>query len=830
MSKTPCTLIVAMVGLLTLVNVHAAPKRDAHLADKFAQLGTELRDPSDVRNAAGAPGRNYWQQRADYVIKARLDEKARRVTASEQITYTNASPDTLTFLWVQLDQNRFRKDSLEQRSLTGEKADDGVGDRLSFSRMRRHQSMQDTSYGFELHKVADGQGRALDYTVVDTMMRVDLPRPLKPDAKQVLSIDWSFNIVEEQAMGARGGYEHFEETDNYLYFLAQWFPRMAAYTDYTSWQHKAFLGRGEFTLEFGDYDVELTVPADHVVSATGVLTNEKQVLNATQRKRMEQARNSAKPVYIVTPQEAAQARQEKSEGEKTGRFSAHNVRDFAWASSRMFIWDAAIHKQQVPAGDPAPSEVLSMSFYPSEAQPIWSQYSTEAVIHTMQVYSRFSFPYPYPTAQSVNTWERGGMEYPMITFNGYRPQPVKESDRQGLVDDAPSATYKRGIKQSLIGVIIHEIGHIYFPMTVNSDERQWTWMDEGINSFLQHVAELEWEEDFHGSYDRLSILERIGSYMVSERQVPIMSQSDSILQFGPNAYTKPAAALVVLRETVMGRELFDFAFREYSHRWRFKRPTPEDLFRTMEDASGVDLDWFWRGWFYSTDHVDIDLRSIREYRVSSKDPDVEAAERRRLDELKYREPIEQVRNRESGLVPRVERVEGLRDFYNENDRYTVSNKQRNDYRGYLDKLEPWQKRVLERAVADGEYVYFIDFANRGGLVSPLPLHLTYADGSEESLMVPAEVWRRNSEQVTKLLIRPKQLTAVELDPMHQTADVSRENNHYPRKIMPSRLELFKYESTQRDLMREMLVELKGEDKAAEDNESLPLKPDESGQP
>ena len=822
MNKIVISVSMLFILLAGTSDVQAV-KQDEHLIDKFRQLGHVLRDPNVYRNAAGAPGPDYWQQRADYKIKARLDEKARRVTASEIITYTNASPDTLRFLWLQLDQNRFRDDSLQQRSLVGAKAEDKVSDQLSFNAMRRHQSLQDVDYGFELGKVVDGQGKSLPYTVVDTMMRIDLPLPLKPGGRKTLVIEWSFNIVEQAAMNSRGGYEHFAENDTYIYFLAQWFPRLVAYTDYTSWQHKQFLGRGEFTLEFGDYEVELTVPGDHIVSATGELTNAKDVLSRVQRERMSVARTSSKPVYIVTPQEALHNEKErngldKARGVKTWRFKADNVRDFAWASSRKFIWDAAIHKQE--AGKQ--KEVLAMSFFPNEAEPIWSQYSTEAVMHTMEVYSRFSFPYPYPTAQSINAWKSGGMEYPMLTFNGYRPKPIKAHEKAELIKNAPDTTYKRAVKHGLIGVIIHEIGHTYFPMIVNSDEREWTWMDEGINSFLQHLAELEWEEDFHNHWEKPSILDAIGGYMVSENQVPVMSQSDSLLQFGPNAYTKPASALMVLRETVMGRELFDYAFREYSRRWRFKRPTPEDFFRTMEDASAVDLDWFWRGWFYSTDHVDVNISAIREYTVSSKDPEVEAVEKRRLDETLRREPLAQIRNRQEGRVPRLDRVEGLRDFYNENDPYTVSDKQRNDYKSYLENLEPWERDVLQRAVQAGEYVYFVDFENKGGLLSALPLELTFVDGSVESYDVPAQIWRYNSEKVTKLLILPKRLSAIELDPLHQTADVDRSNNYFPRKIMPSRLELYKKESTTRDLMKEMLVELKGKDKTATDSNALPL--------
>ena len=814
-------VFTALLALFVSAHSHSATPADI---SRFAQLEQTLPTPNVYRNAAGAPGHKYWQQQADYQISAKLDETKRRVSASQTITYTNRSPDTLPYLWLQLDQNRFRRDSLEERSRTGSKADDGSSDQLRFGDLRRHQSKQDINYGFDITRLTDGGNTKLANTIVGTMLRVDLPQPLATGAKQVLQIDWEFAIADEDAIGSRGGFEHFEDTDTYIFFLAQWFPRMAAYTDYVAWQHHQFLGRGEFTLEFGNYDVALTVPADHIVSATGELTNERDVLSATQLGRLNQARKADKQMFVVTPQEAKANEASKTSKERTWRFKANNVRDFAWASSRKFIWDAMRHTQKNGDYD----SVLAMSFYPNEAEPLWSQYSTQAVVHTLDVYSRFSFPYPYPTAQSVNTWKRGGMEYPMITFNGYRPKPIDEE-----VDDAATAkpakaktalqqqnySYSRDTKARLIGVIIHEVGHIYFPMTVNSDERQWTWMDEGINSFLEYIASLEWEENFFAAEDRLSILGQISSYMTSENQVPVMTQSDSVLQFGPNAYTKPAAALVVLRETVLGRELFDFAFREYSRRWRFKRPTPADFFRTMEDASGIDLDWFWRGWFYSTDHVDVNLADVREYRIASGDPSIDLAAQKALDDANYPEPIEQRRNSAEGRVPRVERVEGLKDFYNSNDKYTPSNEEKNSYRDYLKDLEPKERQALERALVDKDFVYFIDFHNEGGLLTPLPLSLTYADGSSERLEVPAEIWRRNNDNVTKLLIRDKALTQIVFDPDHQTADVDLSDNAFPRRITKSRLQLYKWPDETRNLMKGMMAELEDDT----DSTPVPLK-------
>ena len=788
--------------------------------DAFRQLDVDLPTPNVYRTASGAPGSQYWQQRADYKISVTLDEANRRVSASETITYTNNAPEPLRYLWLQLDQNRFKKGSLEMTSETAMDAagrstwKNSGGDVLTYNTIARYQEHQDVDYGYTIEKVADSRGRDLPHTIVDTMMRVDLPRPLRSGQQVTFSVDWSFNVLNEPRIGSRGGYEHFPENDTYIYFLAQWFPRLAAYTDYAGWQHKAFLGRGEFTLEFGDYEVDITVPADHIVSASGELQNESAVMTAEQRRRLDRARSSDSPVFIVTPEEAAENESNKSFETKTWRFKAENVRDFAWSSSRKFIWDAMIHRQD----DDEMPEVLAMSFYPNEAEPIWSKYSTHAVAHTMEVYSRFSFNYPYPTSQSVNTWKSGGMEYPMITFNGYRPDPIAEEDRDKYVEGAPDRTYSRRVKYGLIGVIIHEVGHNYFPMIVNSDERQWTWMDEGINSFLDYIAALEWEEEYPAYRPDVNVLDNIVDYMVSEDQVPIMTNSDSALQLGPNAYSKPTAALTVLRETVMGRELFDFAFREYSQRWMFKRPTPSDFFRTLEDASGIDLDWFWRGWFYSTDHVDVSIDDVREYQISTTNPDIEMELSRQENADEVPETLAQIRNREEGRQTYLQRHPELADFYNENDRFTPSNKDRNDHTSLIDELEDWEYQALVRAVEEDNFIYFVDFENIGGLPTPLPLLITNVDGSEELMMIPAEIWRRDYKAVTKLLIRDQAITSLELDPRHETADADFQNNFFPRRIEKSRIELYKSDFKSRDLMHDMLIKLR--ERKAGDGETL----------
>ncbi|GGX58640.1 aminopeptidase [Litorimonas cladophorae] len=783
---------------------------------KFRQLDHLLPSPNIYRSASGAPGPGYWQQRASHTMDIRLDEDERRIFAESDIDYTNNSPDPLNYIWLALDQNRFKDGSLERRSATasavGSRRGDGAGgdDRYSFFALRKEQAFEDRQYGFEFQAIMDEDGKALPYVINDSMMRIDLPEPLETGESITIQVDWEHNILDEVSIGGRGGYEYFEEDDNYIFGMAQWFPRLAAYTDYTGWQNKQFLGRGEFTLEFGDYDVNLTVPSDHIVSATGELTNPRDVLTAKQRQRLENA-GTEEPIYIVTPDEAAENEKSKARGTKTWKFSADNVRDFAWSSSRKYIWDAMKFEQD----DAEHPEVLAMSFFPKEADPIWSKYSTQAVVHTMEVYNKFAFNYPYPTAQSVNTWERGGMEYPMITFNGYRPS---EDEKSGEV------VYSRNIKYGLIGVIIHEVGHIYFPMVVNSDERRYTWMDEGLNSFLEYMAEYEWEEDFPISRGMQNPLDVIPSYMTSSNQVPIMTQSDSVLQFGPNAYSKPAASLIVLRETVMGRELFDFAFREYANRWKFKRPTPADFFRTMEDASAVDLDWFWRGWYYGTDHVDMALTSVREYQISTNDPDIEKDIKREEDALNRPENITQRRNRDEGITPRLKRYSDLEDFYNENDKFTVTNADRNKFKKFYDGLEDWERAAYDRAMDDGKYLYFVDFENIGGLISPLPVTIRYENGTSEEQMIPAEIWRRNAKNVTKLFVLDSRAVGFELDVAHQTADADFSNNAYPQRISQSRIDLYKSSSSSSSMMADMLRELHSEesDEAESNSKSVPM--------
>lgn len=765
--------LIATAAVCLTVNQAATAQA---FEDKFRQLNDDkFRSPNIYRTASGAPGHAYWQQEADYEIEVALDDENQSITAQSTITYTNNSPDTLRYLWVQLDQNRFKKDSIGPQSQAS-----GDLDRVSFSRMESMLTQEEFPAGYELTEISNEDGEPLAHYVNDTMLRLDLDEPLKSGESVTFNINWQFNIIEAEVLGGRGGYEYFEDDGNYLYEMAQWFPRMAAYYDAEGWQNKQFIGNGEFALEFGDYRVEITVPADHIVASTGVLQNPDEVLTSTQRERLEKARNSDKPVKIVTEEEALENQKESTSNTKTWIFEADKVRDFAWASSRKFIWDAQGYKKN-------DTNVLAMSYYPEEGNPLWERYSTASIIHTIEHYNDYSFDYPYPVAISVNG-PVGGMEYPMITFNGPRPY---------VDEDSGEKYYSKRTKYGLISVIIHEIGHIYFPMVVNSDERQWTWMDEGINTYLQFLAEQKWEKDYPSWRGEPR---NITSYMASSNQMPIMTNSESILQFGNNAYGKPATALNILRETIVGRELFDFAFRQYAQRWKFKRPTPEDLFRTIEDASGVDLDWFWRGWFYSTDHVDIALEQVNQLTINTQDPEIEKAWQEQQENA---EPESLTTQRNADVNYKIHQQPDLTDFYNENDDYTVTNADRNKYQELIEGLNEEQREMLK----NGSNFYVLDFVNKGGLVMPILLDLQFEDGSKEHVRIPAEVWRRSPEKVSKLLIRDKTLTQVVVDPNWETADVDTSNNYWPARAVPSRIELFKREDRNKSMMEDFNEEL-----------------------
>ncbi|MET1169863.1 MAG: M1 family metallopeptidase [Flavobacteriales bacterium] len=735
---------------------------------KFRQLGQELPTPNVYRTASGAPGHEYYQQQADYNMSIRLDDETQRIYGEETITYTNNSPDELRYLWVQLDQNMRSQNSMTQQIKTGDIFNDRTGKpKTAFYKIKNNQ-FYDFDGGFKLEYVQTTSGSNLRYTINNTMMRVDLPSPLRKGQSFSFKIRWWFNINDRMDIGGRSGYEYFEEDDNYLYTIAQFFPRMAVYNDVEGWQNKQFLGQGEFTLPFGDYRVSITVPTDHVVASTGTLTNASRVLNSTQRARLAKAEKSFDdPVIIVTQDEAIEAEQNKANSTKTWVFEAENVRDFAFATSRKFIWDAQ-------AVDINGKTTMAMSYYPKEGNPLWEQYSTRVVAHTLKVYSKFTVDYPYEKAISVHTkWI--GMEYPMICFNGGRP----EAD----------GTYSEATKYGMIGVIIHEVGHNFFPMIINSDERQWTWMDEGLNTFVQYLTEQEWD---HAYPSRRGPAHKIVPYMSGpkDEMVPIMTNSESVLQFGNNAYGKPATALNILRETVMGRDLFDYAFKEYSRRWAFKHPSPADLFRTMEDASGVDLDWFWRGWFYTTDHVDISLKDVQWYQMSTQNPDIEKP----FKEVKAAEADAHIgKPRNSVIRTMVDEVPETRDFYNSYNPYTVSEADREAYNRYRDRLTAEEAALLDA----GHHFYGLTFENQGGLIMPLVLRFTLEDGQEEVIRIPAEVWIKNEEEFTKWFNFKQPVVQITLDPFLEMADTDRSDNYWPALQEPNKFDVYSREATSR---------------------------------
>ena len=736
--------------------------------DPFKQLHELLPSPNSNRLASGAPGPNYWQQRADYHIKVILDDKNQRLIGSETINYQNNSPHTLNYLWVQLDQNRFDPNS-EELLIQEAPGLDG----MSFNRLKSQLYRQSFKGGHQIKKVTDSKGEKIKFSIIGTMMRIDLKKSLTPKSNYVFNIDWEYNIIDADLNRARGGYEYFKEDKNYIYEIAQWFPRMAAYTDYTGWQNKQFLGSGEFTLEFGNYKVEVTAPEDHIVAATGELQNTNSVMSDTQLDRWNKAKKNGDITFIVTPEEAKQNQSKKTKPTKTKTwiFKADNVRDFAWASSRKFIWDAKYH--EFTKGKKA----WAMSFYPIEAEPLWSKYSTESVAHTLDVFSKFTFDYPYPVAISVNG-PVFGMEYPMICFNG--PRPEKDG------------TYSESTKNALIGVVIHEVGHNWFPMIVNSDERQWTWMDEGINTFLQFLAQAEWQQKWSSGRGKPK---SITGYMSSSKQRPIMTNSESIHQFGSNAYSKPAAALNVLRETVMGREVFDYAFKEYSRRWIFKRPEPADFFRTMEDASGKDLDWFWRGWFYTTYNVDVGIKSLKLYEIDTKNPDIEKPiQKTKRDELNAKDLID-IRNK--SLPKAVDKNKKLLDFYNKYDPLDVTDADRREYNKWIKELDSEELKLLSLR----KKFYVIELENVGGLVSPVILEIDYKNAKSETIRIPAEIWRKNNDNVRKMIISDKEIVQIEVDPLLETADTDRYNNFWPPKTIESRFQLQKRKKSKNPMQK-----------------------------
>ena len=752
-------LLLALLLINVFTNVlsqNAIKSSTSYSSDKFKQLKEELPGPNTFRTASGAPGSDYYQQQADYEIKVVLDDKNQKITGEEVITYHNNSKDELTYLWIQLDQNVRAKDSdtklLNQKDI-GKKG-------MSFGDMKKLHN--DFDGGFNLTEIKSSNGKDLKYTINKTMMRIDLPTPLKPGSKMSFSVKWWYNINNRMEIGGRSGYEYFKDEDNYLYTIAQFYPRMAVYNEIEGWQNKQFIGGGEFALTFGNYKVSITAPKDHVVGATGSLQNASSVLTATQRKRFEKAKNSDTPIMIVNQEEAEEAEKQHETKTKTWTFYAENVRDFAFASSRKFIWDA----MGVKIGD---QTVMAMSYYPKEGNPLWEQYSTRVVAHTIKTYSKYTVDYIYPVAISVHSkWI--GMEYPMICFNGGRP----EAD----------GTYSESTKHGMQSVIIHEVGHNFFPMIINSDERQWTWMDEGLNTFVQYLTEKEWDKNYPS---RRGPAHKIVPYMRSDpnKMVPIMTNSESLIQFGNNAYAKTATSLNVLRETIMGRELFDYAFKTYATRWAFKHPTPADFFRTMEDASAVDLDWFWRGWYYTIDNVDIALTDVKWYKVNTQDPKIDNI-RQQKEDLDKTKDIGTIRA-ENAPATIVEQDSSMKDFYDKRDVYSYDVFDLEDYEKFKAKLSEKELSLLDTNLN----YYSLSFDLIGGLVMPIILEFEFVDGSKETVKIPAEIWRKKGTTAHKLFWFDQEVIRITLDPYLETADINRSNNYWPPRIEPSRFDLYK---------------------------------------
>ena len=713
--------------------------------NKFRQMYDIMATPNMFRTASGAPGPAYYQQKADYKMDIEIDDKNQKLYGKETVTYYNNSPEPLEYLWVQLDQNM-----RAQNSKTPLVENQRIAPALTAEKFAKEFMENGFDGGFNIEYVKDKSGKNISYTINQTMMRINLATPLKPGGKTVFSIKWWYNINNYQIDGGRSGFELFPD-GNKLYVIAQFFPRMAVYSDVEGWQNMQFWGRGEFALTFGDYEVNITVPADHMMEATGELQNRKEVYTSEQMKRWELAQNTFdKPVLIVTQAEAEANAKGFSDKKKTWKYKAKNVRDFGISTSRKFMLDAmAVQLETV--------KPMAISIYPPEANPLWGEYSTRAVAQTLKTYSKHTFDYPYPKAVSVSA-EDQGMEYPMICWNFGRP------DADG--------TYTDRIKYGMLGVIIHEVGHNYFPMIVNSDERQWTWMDEGLNTFLEYLTELEFDKNFPTDRGPAA---KIVPYMKGNQNyiAPIMSNSENIFQFGSNAYGKPATGLNILRETIMGHELFDHAFKTYAQRWKFKHPTPEDFFRTMEDASAVDLDWFWRGWFYSTDYVDIALKDVKEYYVSTEPTAKLKNYRMRTGRFTYDDGpflyLIDEKNEEFNPATKkafdVNEVQMLDDYVAKN--YTAE-----------------EKAKLKAP----KYFYEVEFEKLGGMIMPILVELQFEDGSTENHVFPAQIWRKNNETAKRVFATDKKVVKIQIDPKLETADIDTNNNVWPSTEVKSKFD------------------------------------------
>ena len=737
--------------------------------NRFEQLGTILPTANEYRTASGAPGPKYWQQRCDYDITCELDEPNRRINGKETITYFNNSPDQLTYLWIQLDENEH-----SSKNNSGYQVSNTMPKAINEQDILRLSNKTDKEYGDNILKVTNALGTNLPYTINKTMMRIDLPLPLKPGQQFILKIEWNYFISDRLKFGGRGGYEYFPGDGNDLYTITQWYPRLCVYSDFQGWQNHQFAGSGEFALTFGNFKVAMTVPADHIVMATGEAQNYQQVLSPAQFVRWQKAQATPDIVTeIATLAEAKEREKQKLTSKKTWVFKANMVRDFAWGSSRKFVWDAMPVKVEG-------KRVMCMSAYSKEAYNLYRKYSTKAVAHTIKTYSKFTIPFPYPVAQSIEA--ANGMEYPMICFNYGRCEP--------------DGTYSEATKNGMLGVIIHEVGHNFFPMIINSDERQWTWMDEGLNSFCEYLTEELWDNKFPvGKGPAYKIVDYMK--LPKDQLEPIMTNSENIIMFGPNAYSKPSTALNILRETIIGRPLFDYAFKEYAKRWAFKHPTPADLFRTLEDASGEDLDWFWRGWFYGTEACDISLDSVKWATLSPENSDPNTAGRtftQRIAKplLNNFDDVSKIRNREDKNIKFATDADTLlRDFYWRYDRGLSKVDSTPIQISIAANLEDTLTSQQKTAIAGNKNMYELTFSNKGGLVMPIIIEWTFKDGSKEVDRIPVNIWRKNENKVIKTFMKDKEVASIKLDPLRETADINEENNVWPAVTTQSSFQLYK---------------------------------------
>lgn len=673
----------------------------------FNQMYDLLPTPNQYRTASGAPGPAYYQQQADYEMNLTLDVEKDILNGEETITYTNNSPDVLEYLWVQLDQNTRKKDApihdVNQVSTPQNPVDANY--------FAQNFMKEKFDGGYTIHFVKDGNNKDLVHHINETMMRVIPPKPLQPKEKFIFKIKWSYNIPNYFEVGDRNGFEPNEKGK--VYAMAQFYPRMCIYNDVEGWQNMPYWQRSEYALPFGNFKVNITVPADHVMNATGNFANAQEILTKEQLQRYQKAKTSFdKPIMIINEEETDKRMNDGSGGKtKTWKYEAENVRDFAFASSRTYMWDA----MAVRIGKFTP---MAESVYPKEGGNLWKEYSTKAVAHTLKWYSHFTFDYPYPKAVSASV-QRQGMEYPMIAFNGGRAKA--------------DGTHDENQMYGLVSLIIHEVGHNFFPMIVNSDERQWTWMDESLNSYIQNITELEWSKDFPSKRYKA---EQIVKYMQSpqDQMMPIMTQGDLYKQFGDEGYSKSAVGLAILRNTIVGKENFDYAFKTYAQRWMFKHPTPADFFRTLDDASGNDLDWFIRGWFYTTEVVDLGVKNVKQLYPQ----EVKTEDGKRIDfTTKF----------------------NSKDIYNSD----ILNE-------FLAKQTP------NEFTKSPKYFYEVEFEKVGGMVMPLLVIFNFEDGSSQEIRYQAEVWRFAPESLIKMYGFDKELKSIEVDKLLETADVNLKNN------------------------------------------------------